>query len=165
MRERSLGLLIRPDEKSFATSKRIGDVLNRRFHSYAHGMQQGVATPKTDEYIDLRLHPRYKYNIPRYMQVVRAVALNENPVEQIGRLKLLEKQLLDSLTCATAAIRLEALGKDGIPVLRTGMKSADPEARFYAAEALAYLDDPAAAKPLADTARREPAFRAHALAA
>jgi len=165
LKDRSLGLLIRPDEKSVFLSKQIGDALNHRFHSYSHGVQQGVATPKTDEFIDLRLHPRYKYNIPRYMHVVRAVALHETPTEQIGRLKLLEKQLLESLTCATAAMRLEAIGKEGIPVLRAGLQSADPEPRFYAAEALAYLDDPTAAKPLADTARREPAFRAHALTA
>jgi hypothetical protein len=37
--------------------------------------------------------------------------------------------------------------------------------RFYAAEALAYLDDNRAAAPLARAAREEPAFRAFALAA
>ncbi len=165
LHDRTLGLLIKPDEKSVFLSKQIGDALNHRFHTYAHGTQQGVATPKTDEYIELRLHPRYKYNIPRYMHVVRSVPLHETPGEQVGRLKLLEKQLLDAVTCATAALRLEALGKDGIPVLHVGLKSGDPETRFYSAEALAYLDDPTAAKPLADTARNEPAFRAHALTA
>ena len=37
--------------------------------------------------------------------------------------------------------------------------------RFYAAEALAYLDESEAAVPLARAAREEPAFRAYALAA
>ena len=37
--------------------------------------------------------------------------------------------------------------------------------RFYAAEALAYLDETAAVEVLADVARNEPAFRVNALAA
>jgi flagellar basal body P-ring protein FlgI len=164
-KSRTLGLSIKPDEKSVYVSKQIGDALNRRFHAFAHGTQQGVATPKTDEFIELILHPHYRYNIPRYMCVVRSVPLRETPDEQIGRLKLLEKQLLDAVTTATAAVRLEAIGKMGIPVLHTGLKSTDPEVRFYSAEALAYLDDAQAAKPLAETARNEPAFRAHALTA
>jgi hypothetical protein len=162
---RSLGLMIKSDEKSVFLSKQIGDALNRRFHNYAHGVQQGVATPKTDAYIELLLYPRYKYNMPRYMRVVRSIAIHESPQEQAGRLKLLEKQLLDPVTSSTAALRLEAIGKDGIPVLQTGLKMSDPEVRFYSAEALAYLDDASAAKTLGETARNQPAFRAHALTA
>jgi HEAT repeat protein len=165
LKNRSLGLVLKSDEKSVFLSKQIGDALNRRFHTYAQGTQQGVATPKTDEYIELHLHPRYKNNIFRYIRVVRSVPIHENAEEQLGRLKLLEKQLLDAVTCATAALRLEAIGKDGIPVLRKGLKSGDPEVRFFSAEALAYLDDPTAAKPLAEAARNEPAFRAYALTA
>ena len=45
------------------------------------------------------------------------------------------------------------------------MESNDEEVRFYAAEALAYLDDRSAVDFLARTARETPAFRAHALAA
>ncbi len=165
LKNRNLGLILKDEDKSVFLSKQIGDALNRRFHTYAHGSQQGVATPKTDTFIELQMHPRYKHNLARYMRVIRSVAIRETPNEQIGRLKLLEKQLLDAVTCETAAIRLEAIGKDGIPVLKTGLKSSDPEVRFYAAEALAYLDDAASAKPLAEAARNIPAFRAYALAA
>ena len=165
VKNRNLGLIIKDEERSVFVSKQIGDALNRRFHTYAHGTQQGVATPKTDTFIELQLHPRYKHNLPRYIRVVRSVAIHESPTEQIGRLKLLEKQLLDAVTCETAALRLEALGKDGIPMLKIGLKSSDPEVRFYSAEALAYLDDAASAKPLAEAARNIPAFRAYALTA
>ncbi|HEV2971492.1 MAG TPA: flagellar basal body P-ring protein FlgI [Pirellulales bacterium] len=165
LRDRNLGLSIKDADKSVFLSKQIGDALNRRFHTFAHGTQQGVATPKTDTFIELQMHPRYKHNLPRYIRVVRSVAIHETPTEQIGRLKLLEKQLLDAVTCETAALRLEALGKDGMPVLKIGMKSSDPEVRFYSAEALAYLDDASSAKPLADAARNIPAFRAYALTA
>src|SRR4029450_8784327 len=41
----------------------------------------------------------------------------------------------------------------------------DLEAKFYAAEALAYLDDTSAVGLLAEVARNEPAFRVNALAA
>jgi flagellar basal body P-ring protein FlgI len=165
LKNRNLGLVIKEQEKSVFLSKQIGDALNRRFHTYAHGTQQGIATPKTDTFIELQMLPRYKHNLPRYIRVVRSIAVHETPSQQIGRLKLLEKQLLDAVTCETAALRLEALGKDGILVLRTGMKSNDPEVRFYSAEALAYLDDASSAKPLADAARFIPAFRAYALTA
>ncbi len=165
LKTRNLGLMIKEEEKSVFLSKQIGDALNRRFHSYSHGTQQGVATPKSDTFIELQLHPRYKNNLPRYMRVVRSVAIRESTSEQAGRLKLLEKQLLDAVTCETAALRLEALGKDGIPILKSGIRSNDPEVRFYSAEALAYLDDAASAKPLGDAARDIPAFRAYALTA
>jgi flagellar basal body P-ring protein FlgI len=165
LKDRTLGLSLKLDEKSVYISKQIGDALNRRFHTFAHGSQEGVATPKTDQFVELLLHPHYKYNLTRYMSVVRSVALRESPSEQLGRLKLLEKQLLDAVTCATAALRLEAIGKQGIQVLHTGLKSSDLEVRFYSAEALAYLDDADAAKTLAEISREEPVFRAHALAA
>jgi hypothetical protein len=61
---------------------------------------------------------------------------------------------------------LEAIGGDeAIEILKSGADSADPEVRFYAAEALAYLDDTAAVAPLEAVAIEEPAFRINALAA
>jgi hypothetical protein len=60
---------------------------------------------------------------------------------------------------------LEAVGKEGIESLKKGIKSSDPEVRFYAAEALAYLDESAATPPLAAAIREQPAFRVFALAA
>ena len=82
------------------------------------------------------------------------------------RLLLLDQQLDDPLTAANAALRLEAIGGDeAIEILKKALKSNDPEVRFYAAEALAYLDETAAVDPLADVARDEPAFRVNALAA
>jgi hypothetical protein len=45
------------------------------------------------------------------------------------------------------------------------LQSNDPEVRFFSAEALAYLDQPKATAELAEAAKKEPAFRAFALAA
>ena len=164
-KSRDLGLFIIPEEKSGWLSDQIGQAINRRFHTYVRGLNQGVATPRSDERIDLKIHPRYKNNIARYVRVVRAIPIKESPAEQSLRISLLEQQLLDPINAPTAALRLEAIGKEAIPALVKGIASSDPEVRFYSAEALAYLDDGQAATPLAKAARDEPAFRAFALAA
>ncbi len=164
-RSRDLGLFIGPEDKSVRLAAQVGQVINARFHTFHRGIKQGVATPKTDERIDLKVHPRYKDNIARYIRVVRAIPLKESPAEQALRIELLERQLLDPISAATAALRLEAIGRKSVESLAKGVENADPEVRFYAAEALAYLDDSRAAAPLARAAREEPTFRAFALAA
>src|SRR5262249_22056238 len=140
-KSRSMGLVLHDSDKSVFVSKQIGDSINRRFHTYIKGMKQGVATPKSDEFIALEVHPRYGHNLGRYLQVVKSIAVSESQQQQLDRLEQLERQLLDPVTSATAAIRLEAIGKDGIRILKKGLDSADPEVRFRAAESLAYLDD------------------------
>lgn len=165
IRSRDLGLFIAPEEKSVQRAAQIGQSINRRFHTFQRGIKQGVANPRSDERIDLKVHPRYKDNIARYLRVVRGIPLKETPAEQSLRIGLLERQLLDPITAPTAAIRLEAIGKEAVDALVQGVESGDAEVRFYAAEALAYLDDNRAAAPLARAAREESAFRAYALAA
>jgi len=162
-KSRPLGLSIRENHKDVRTSRRIGEAINRRFYMKSHGRTVGVANPKTDEYIELKIHPRYKDNIRRYFQVVRSVAISETDRQRHARIRLLSRQLLDSITSSAAALRLEALGDDGVETLKTGLTSSNAEVRFYSAEALAYLDDPAAAETLSNVAQDEPAFRAAAL--
>lgn len=162
---RTFGLVIKNEDKSVYLSKQIGEMLNRRFHTYVHGTKRGVATPKNDSYVDLILHPRYKHNIPRYIRVIRAVPLRETASEKLERIALLENQLSDPISASNAAIKLEAIGKDAIPILRKALESKDQEIRFYAAEALAYLDDSNAASHLGDAARDVSAFRVFALTA
>ncbi|HVX14016.1 MAG TPA: flagellar basal body P-ring protein FlgI [Pirellulales bacterium] len=161
---RKLGLAIRREHQNVITSAQMGNAINQRFHSFDGGVKRGVATPETDKYIELTVHPRYKDNVERYMRVVRALPIKENASQLIARLALLERQLLEPITAATAAIKLEALAKDGVKALVKGAANSDPEVRFYAAEALAYLDEAAAVAPLAEAARH-PAFRAYALTA
>lgn len=165
LKSRDMGLYIAPEDKSARLATQIGQAINRRFHAFVRGIKQGVANPKSDERIDLKIHPRYKDNLARYIRVVRSIPIKESPAEQVARLGLLERQLLDPITSSTAALRLEAIGREGIDTLIKGIESSDSEVRFYAAEALAYLDDSRAAAPLARAAREESAFRAYALAA
>ncbi len=164
---RTFGLVIKNEDKSVYLSKQIGEMLNRRFHTYVHGTKRGIATPKNDAYVDLILHPRYKHNIPRYIRVIRAVPLRETASERLERLALLENQLNDPISASNAAIKLEAIGKDATPILRKALDSKDQEIRFYAAEALAYLDDSQsqAAAVLGESARDVSAFRVFALTA
>jgi len=165
LKSRPLALVLKPDQQSVLNSARIETAVNRRFHTFHKGVKIGVARAKTDEYVRLTVHPRYKNNIERYVNVVRSIALRESESERMIRLEVLEKQLRDPITSARAALQLEAIGRQGVKVLRKGIEEADPEVRFYSAEALAYLDEGGAADVLAETARRLPAFRVFALTA
>lgn len=165
-KDRKLGLVINSEQQSFSLSQKIGKAINKRFYSYIGGQQKGMATPKNDEFIELDLHPRYKDNVGRYMRVVRSLAVSESSSELLMRLELLKKQLADPVTAADASIRLEAIGDEQAKeILVAGLKLEDPEVRFYAAEALAYLDETKCVDTLVNIAREEPAFRVHALAA
>jgi flagellar basal body P-ring protein FlgI len=166
VKSRPLGLVISDQHQSIRVSQEIAKSINHRFYTFAEGRKRGVATPKTDEFIDLLIHPRYSDNVGRYMEIVRSIGIDEPATSLQARLLFLEQQLGDPLTAASAAMRLEAIGNDEAKaVLKVGAKSIDPEVRFYAAEALAYLDETAAVEVLADAARNEPAFRVNALAA
>jgi flagellar basal body P-ring protein FlgI len=165
MISRPVALVVKPDYKSVHYSSQIAVAINKRFSIFEQGIKTGVANAKDDQFIELVVHPRYKDNLERYLRVVRALPLRESTSERVSRIALLERQLLDPVTSATAAIRLEALGREGIESLKKGLAATDQEVRFYAAEALAYLDESAAAEPLAQAARQEPAFRVFALAA
>ena len=165
LKSRPLALVLKPDEQTVLNSYRVDTAVNKRFHTFHKGIKVGVAKAKTDEYIELAVHPRYKDNIQRYVNVVRAIAVRESERELMVRMRLLEKQLLDPITSARAALQLEAVGTQGLEVLRKGLAAADPEVRFHAAESLAYLDQSEAVEALAETARQVPAFRVFALTA
>jgi hypothetical protein len=160
-----MGLVIKSDQRNVVISSLVGTAINRRFHTFKQGVKTGVANPKTDQFIELTLHPRYKDNVERYVRVIRALPLKETSEEMIARLAVLERNLLDPISSGPAALKLEAIGKEAIPVLKKGLTSPDVEVRFYSAEALAYLDDKSAAAPLGEIAAGQPAFRAFALAA
>jgi flagellar basal body P-ring protein FlgI len=165
-KDRGLGLILDHEHQSVRLSQLIGKAINVRFHTYIDGSKQGVATPKTDEFIDIVMHPRYRDNVSRYMRVLRSIPVRESASQRQTRQQLLRDQLLDPVTSSTAALRLEALGDaEAIATLKEGIAAADAEVRFYAAEALAYLDDTAAVAPLAEAAESQPAFRINALAA
>ena len=162
---RSLGIVLKNDKQSIRNASRIEGAINRRFCDFDKGIKTGMAKAKTDQFVELKVHPRYKENIERYVQVVRALPLRESEAEQMDRIAKLEKRLFDPPTSSRAALELEAIGKPGADTLRKALKAGDPEVRFYAAESLAYLDETGGADVLARTAKEQPAFRVFALGA
>ena len=162
---RSIGLILAPEHRSISLSKRIGDCINRRFNAVIRGAKRGVATPKTDRFLELEIPPRYADNLPRYIRVVRSIALVEPPGGRHLRLELLARQLADPVTAPAAALRLEAIGKDATSTLKKGLASKDAEVRFASAEALAYLGESVAATHLAAVATNLRSARPAALTA
>lgn len=164
-KERNLGLYLRSDYASVRNSKRISDRIGARFHSYEHGSKLSLAKAINNLHVELKVHPRYKDNYPRYIQVVRHVAFRETPVQQRDRMERLQEELNDPATAAKAAIQYEAIGNESLPFLKKGLNSTSAEVRFYSAEALAYLGDEAGAEELGKLAKEEPAFRVYCFAA
>jgi flagellar basal body P-ring protein FlgI/HEAT repeat protein len=166
LKERDLSIYLRNDFKTIRNSTRIADAIGERFYAYnKHGLREKLAEPKTDQKIVLKILPRYKDNYPRYLQVVRNIAFREDKVARQVRMQKLEEELKDPPQAERAALQLEAIGPDAIPILRTGLKSKSREVRFHAATALAYLGTPDGLPHLAEAAREEPAFRVFAFAA
>ncbi|MEI6239630.1 MAG: flagellar basal body P-ring protein FlgI [Planctomycetia bacterium] len=163
--DRSIGLILGPEHRSVALSKRIGDSINKRFHAVIKGTKRGVAIPKTDRFIELDVPSVYKNNLARFVRVVRCVAVVEPPAGRHARLELLARQLADPVTAPAAALRLEAIGKEAVPTLRGALDAKDAEVRFAAAEALAYLGESHAAEQLAEAAATLRSARPAALAA
>lgn len=162
---RPLGLYIAKEDASVRVSAMIGRAINNRFHHYDRGSRKGVANPTRDDTIELAVHPRYKHNLSRYFRVISEIAYVESDADRARRVELLERILSEPTSAETAALQLEAIGEESAPTLRKGVRSNDPEVRFYAAEALAYLDDADAVPALYEAARSERAFRWRALTA
>jgi flagellar basal body P-ring protein FlgI len=163
--DRPIGLVVIGENHSIMTSTHVAAAVNRRFSAFIDRKKVGAAEPMDDDYIELKVNDTYKNNLGRYLRVVQNIAVHETPQQRISRLSRLESLLLEPISASRAAIRLEAIGPEAIPVLRKGMQSSDPEVRFYSAEALAYLDDAEAPAVLAAAAADSRAFRWHALAA
>jgi flagellar basal body P-ring protein FlgI len=162
---REFGLGIHSEHSSVRTSSMIGNAVNERFHHFDRGKKSGVATPLRDNQVKLALHPRYKHNFTRYLRVIRNIAVGETPGDRTNRLIMLDRMLHEPTTAELAALRLEAIGDGAKPILVKALSSHDAEVRFYAAEALAYLDVPEASEALFQAAQNEFNFRWRALTA
>ena len=164
-KSRNLGLVVRDEHLSVATAARIGEAINKRFHIYERGLQRPVANPKRDRFVELLVHPRYQDNVIRYVRVVQSIPVRFGPGGIAAQLETLERQLHNAATSAASALKLEALGQDGVPILKAGLQQDDMEVVFYAAEALAYLNESQAVDSLVTAIKDEPAFRQRAFTA
>ncbi len=164
-KSRPLYLMMKEQHVSEIITDRIANRINERFYIKDGAKTKGVATAKTDTRIDLVVHPIYKDNVDRYMQVLLSVSCYETQMQRTKRIAELKENLLIPEKSQDAALQLEAIGKAGIEPLKGGLQSESTEVRFYAAEALAYMGVYQAARPLAEIARTEQAFRVRALSA
>ncbi|MCL2004780.1 MAG: flagellar basal body P-ring protein FlgI [Planctomycetaceae bacterium] len=157
---RALSLIMK--EKSFIGVDRIARAINDRFPLNT-GPRTGVASAETSSLIILNVHPSYANDIDRYIRVVQSIACFETAERQRQRIERLKEELLNPNTSQHAAFQLEAIGRRGVDALLLGLQSPIMEVRFHAATSLAYLDNGASAKVLAEIAQVEPAFRVYAL--
>ena len=165
-KDRDLRVQLRSDYRSVRQSKRIADKIGQRFFAYNEsGLREPLAKALTDQTIELKIYSRYKDNYPRYLQVIRNIAFRESQVARHVRMEKLKTQLLDPDLTETAALQLEAIGNEAIPILKTGLVHPDSLVQFNSAMALAYLGQSEAVPVLGEAAVNERAFRVYALAA
>ena len=163
--DRHLTMYLRNDFASFRNSVRIAEKIGDRFYRYNRaGIREPLAEAKTHQRIELNLQPRYKENYPRFLQAIRHIAFRETDVAKHVRVEKLADKLNNPPTAEKAALELEAVGRESIPVLRDALENPDLEVRFHAAMAITYLGEPDGIDALVEAARDEPAFRVYALA-
>lgn len=148
----------------------IASRLNTVFHGTGDKMGKVAdAVVSGRPMVSVYVPPAYRLNHQRFIQVARLVPVVAPGPTDPNRRKL-EQELLAPETAIVAAMKLEALGVDGVAALRVGLEDKDPHSpwvRFAAAQSLCYLGkaDPNAAHILAECAEKHPALRTHALLA
>lgn len=163
--ERSFYLALNSDQQRAAVAQKVADRINETFHGKFKGAINDIAVAKTASYVTLAVPEQYRHNLPRYLRVVRMIPLQEVPPARSPYRRRISEQLLDPAHTITSALRLEALGSESIPDLKRGLESKHPLVRFAAAEALAYLDDPACGEELAKLIEQQPMLRSFSLTA
>jgi hypothetical protein len=158
-------LTIKEGRRSFKTATLLQGVVNLRFSRTGSVKQEGMATAKTDEFLELKVPRVYHHNQTRYFRVVKLLPVVDTPALRDQRKAAWVKDLLEPTKAGVAALRLEGMGVTAVETLKTGLASPNSQVRFFAAEALAYLNDASGADILAETVTRTPEFRAYALAA
>lgn len=162
--DRTLALTIKSDH-SVRTTTSIARAINNRFTKVDESGRHGVANAKSDQVVDLEVPDAYSNNIGRYIQVVMNIAYDEPNSKRVNRMELLDQQISNPELARVAALRLEALGDEGIPALKRALRHQDSEVKFNAAQALSYMGEPDGIQILEEMAKTEPAFRWHALTA
>lgn len=163
MQSRNIGLAIEEDYAHAITMQAVLPVINKRFTVFDGSKQIGAGKPKQESYIELTVPPTYRKDPDHFANVVLHLGVAESAEERRARMERCRLELAEPTTARRAAWQLEAIGKDSIPILVDALQHPDKEVRFYAAHALAYLNDPRAVPALKELAIIEPAFRAMCL--
>jgi hypothetical protein len=163
--DRGFQLIFNDGHQRAPIVQKVADRINETFHGADRGVLSNVAVAKTKSYLVLNVPAQYKLNLPRYLRVIRLIPYEATPDANSPYRRRLEHQLLDPTHTITAALRLEALGSEGVEVLKKGLDSTHPLVRFAAAEALAYLGNPSCGQELASLVDHQPLLRAFSLTA
>jgi Flagellar P-ring protein len=144
----------------------LDDVAQQINHSLTPGPEAGkVAHVQGKELVELRVPYSYRLNHDRYVYVAHLLPLAEEAEQQARYRRRLQKLLADPAETVMAARRLEALGRDSLPMLRQGLTHEHPLVRFACAEALAYLGDGSGTDVLAKLAVEHPLLAGSCLTA
>jgi hypothetical protein len=152
-------------KKRLLVLNQVTTQINEKFQTPNLGSSTETAKAMNKEIVHVRVPWEYRHNPGRYLRVVRLIPLRDGPDVRGPYKRKLEERLLNPAHTITAALRLEALGRDSIPSLKRGLTHADPMVRFASAEALAYLGSPVGAEELARLADGHDRLRAFCLAA
>jgi hypothetical protein len=164
-------LVMNPEQQFARLTALISDRINDTFQAPSQGPRgTGVAYTADNKAIYLTVPPQYRYNLPRFLRVVRLIPLQDAAEGPGGDGKHTYRQrlgedLLDPARTVTAALRLEALGQHSVGTLKKGLESSHPLVRFCSAEALLYLGSPSGADEVARAVAEQPLFRAFGLTA
>jgi len=163
--DRILGLQIQGDQFNQKTALQITQAINQRFRYRTTLGHDGVAEPKTDRKIELKVPQVYRNNIGRYASVLNQLVFAENSSQLEERLADLEAQIGQPIQSGLAALQLEAIGDKAKPVLQSALSHNDIEVRFHAAEALAYMGVTDGIPELVAAAKADKSYRWHTFAA
>jgi flagellar basal body P-ring protein FlgI len=156
-------LVLNPDQQRYRMAGVVAERINETFHG--PGATDKIAKQRNADSVVLSIPPQYRNNPTHFFRVIRMIPIDA-PDENSEYRRRLEGELQESETTLTASLRLEALGRGSIPVLRETMKNSKyPLVRFATAEALAYLGEPIAANALANLAEKHPSLQAYCLTA
>lgn len=157
-------LALKEKHQSIRSSAMLQEVINRRFALKIGPESRGVATAKSDEFLELKVPQVYHQNQARFFQVVKLLPIVDREEIRAARLAQWRDDLKNPKLAGVAALRLEGLGPAGVEILEEALKSKDLESRFFAAEALAYLQKESGVEVLKEAAMKSPELRAFALA-
>jgi len=191
--DRPFGLILKNDSKFARIANQVADRINLQYHDSnqerariaaqkrllvldemtqkinaqhpARAVDREMAKALNKDSVVIDVPYEYRFNPARYLRVVRLTPLQNLGPQQVKYARLLEEMLLEPGEALRAALRLEAIGKDSIPVLEKSLKSSHALVRFCAAESLAYLGSTKGCDELARLAAEHPQLTAHCLLA
>lgn len=164
-RDRDFLIILERGERSARKTKLMAQRINQRFYTNDRGQRVGLASAKDEKMIELKLASQYRYDIDRYLLVLRRIPISSSPTFEAHALQLLEDQLKNPAAAIEAGLRLEALGPASVPVLKRSLESRSELVRFVSAQSLAYLGDSSGVSELARLAESSQLYRGYALAA